>query len=103
MKMLRALFLCLTIVPGFPVNSVAANPIAEDAPVTAEIAAVARLVEMDPARDRARFMADLIRVLYTQPSQRTPALTLLRNARPSAGRAPAGLPRVPVPLTAASW
>jgi len=104
MKMLRALFLCLTIVPGFPVNSAAANPIAEDAPVTAEVAAVARLVEMDPSRDRARFMAELTRVLYTQPSQRTPALTLLRGGKPPAVRAPAGLPpRVPVPLTAASW
>jgi hypothetical protein len=104
MKMLRALFLCLTIVPGFPVNSVAASPIAEDAPVTAEIAAVARLVEMDPSRDRARFMAELTRLLYTQPSQRTPALTLLRGGKPSAGRAPASpTSRVPVPLTAASW
>ncbi len=73
--MLRALFLCLTIVAGFPLRSVAADPIAEDAPVTAEVAAVARLVEMDPSRDRARFMTDLTRLLYAQPSQRTPALS----------------------------
>ena len=82
----------------------ARSQIAEDAPVTAEIAAVARLVEMDPSRDRARFMAELTRLLYTQPSQRTPALTLLRGGKPSAARDPASLAsRVPVPLTAASW
>lgn len=101
--MLRALFLCLTIVAGFPLKSAGASPIAEDAPVTAEIAAVARLVEMDPFRDRARFMAELTRLLYTQPSQRTPALTVLRSGKPAPARPSAGPPRVPVPLTAGAW
>ena len=77
--MLRALFLCLTIVAGFPLNALAADPVAEDAPVSPEIAAVARLVELDPSRDRARFMAELTRLLYTQPPQRTPALALLQQ------------------------
>ena len=86
----RALFLCLTIVAAFPLGSVAASPIAEDAPVSAEIAAVARLVEMDPSRDRARFMAELTRLLHTQPPQRTPALALLRarQAFPRRARRP---------------
>jgi hypothetical protein len=104
MKMLPALFLCLTIVAGFPLRSLAAGPIAEDAPVTAEVAAVARLVEMDPSRDRARFMTELTRLLHTHPSQRTPALKFLGTAKPDPARAPDGPPpRVPVPLTAGAW
>ena len=102
--MLRALFLCLSIVAGFPIDSPAATPMAEEAPVPAEIVAVARLVDMDPSRDRARFMSELTRLLYTQPSQRTPALTLLHGGKPAPGRASGGSPlRVPVPLTPGSW
>ena len=102
--MLRALlFLCLTIVAGFPLNALAADAGAEDAPVSPEIAAVARLVELDPSRDRARFMSELTRLLYEQSPPRTPALALLRNGKPAPELSQAGLPRVPVPLTAASW
>jgi len=104
MKMLRALlFLCLTIVAGFPLNALAADPGAEDAPVSPEIAAVARLVELDPSRDRARFMSELTRLLYEQFPPRAPALALLRNGKPAPALSQPGLPRVPVPLTAASW
>jgi hypothetical protein len=101
--MLRALLLCLTIVAGFPLHSVAATPISEDAPVTPEVAALARLVDVDPVSDRARFMSALIRLLYTQPSQRTPATATLGDALPRAlAPSPTRL-SVPVPLSADVW
>lgn len=101
MKRLRALFLCLTIVAGFPLDSVAAGPISEDAPVTVEIAAIARAVDMDPSRDRARFMSELTRLIYSA-TQRNPAVALLRNGTPATA-SPGPPTRVPVPLTSDLW
>src|SRR5262245_18927519 len=98
--MARALFFCLTIVAAFPLNAAVAAPISEDAPVTAEVAALARSIDIDPARDRARFMPDLIRVLYAQRlsvSSQPPILA--RTPPPTASAAP----RVPVPLSADVW
>ena len=65
--MLRARSLCVTIVAAFPSSRCRARPISEDVPVPAEVVAVARSVGLDPPRDRARFVAELARLLYTPP------------------------------------
>lgn len=101
--MARALFLCLTIVAGFPLGSAAAPPISEDAPVTAAVAAIARTAGLEPAQDRARFLAELIRLLYTQPSDMTAALAALPRNDRVAEVTGSPDPRVPVPLSADVW
>jgi hypothetical protein len=100
----RVLVLCLTIVAAFPLNAAAATSISEDAPVTADVVALARSVEMDPARDRAGFLPDLIRVIYAQRQGVAQSSPLLARMAPPIGSNPsATLSRVPVPLTADVW
>src|SRR5689334_6803731 len=101
----RVLFLCLTIVAAFPLSAAAATSISEDAPVTAEVAALARSVEMEPASDRARFLPELIRILYAQRLGVAQTSSVLpRIALPPTAATPsAALSRVPVPLSADVW
>jgi hypothetical protein len=101
----RVLFLCLTIVAVFSLSAAAATSISEDAPVTADVAALARSVDMDPVRDRARFLPELIRILYAQRlAVAQPSSALPRIALPPIASMPsAALSRVPVPLTADVW
>jgi hypothetical protein len=104
-KMPRALFLCLTIVAVFPLQLAAAPAISEDAPVTADVAAAARQVGLDPSQDRGRFVAELARLLYTPPNGRSPAIdVLVRAERPIAPAAQGSAAiRVPVPLSTDVW
>ena len=81
--MLRALVPVPYDCSGISAQCPGRDPGAGDAPVSPEVAAVARLVESDPSRDRARFMSDLTRLLFKHPPQRTPALTLLRSGQPA--------------------
>src|ERR1700680_2076619 len=101
----RVLYLCLSIVAAFPVYLAAAPPISEDAPVAAELVAVARTIGLDPPRDRARFISEFARLLYTQPSGRNGPVAALLNPKPlDAAAVVAERPmRVPVPLSADIW
>lgn len=103
--MLRAIYLCLSIVAAFPAYLAAAVPISEDALVTAEVASVARTLGLDPPRDRARFVSEFARLLYTPPAGKTAALAALLN--PKLLDAAAVLVerpmRVPLPLSAEVW
>ena len=65
--MLPRAFACVTIVAAFSVGLDAAPPISEDVPVPAEVVAVARSIGLEPPRDRARFVSEFARLLYTPP------------------------------------
>src|SRR5262245_52816904 len=101
----RALILYVTIVAAFPGSLAAAPPISDDVPVTAEVAAVARTLGLDPPHDRARFVAELARLMYTPALGKTPALALLLNPKliDHALIADEKPMRVPVPLSAEVW
>ena len=117
--MSRALVLCLTIVAAFSARVTATGPVSEDLPVPADVIEAASLVGIDPAHGRARFLADLVRVIYTPPPGKSPAVQLLTRlprrqaeaaptaqaslAAPSAQVPPAAPPLVPVPLSAEVW
>jgi hypothetical protein len=92
---LGRLVLCSTIVAAFQVRLAARPTISEDVPVPGGIAAFARALDIDPAPDRARFVAELTRLPYDL--QRFKALL----ASPSLPHG--GGDVVPVPLTAAIW
>ncbi len=100
----RALFLCLTIVAAFPLNALAADPGAEDAPVSAR--------DRGGRRDWSSWIRPAIARGSCPSSPACSTRNLLHELRPSRScatvspplrsRRPVS-PRVPVPLTAASW
>jgi hypothetical protein len=93
----------------------AADPpvaVSQDVPVPGR-AALAELAEVSPVPDRARFVAELARVIYSQPSTgpysneplRRRIDALFAEKRQTAGSPDGGAKDdlVPVPLTAALW
>lgn len=105
------LLLCFTIVAAFQTQLVAAAPLTQVA-VTTPVAALAERVGMNVARDRGRFVAEIVRRVYTPPANRQPPLDLV-VAPPTPGDratpenrgvvdASAG-PLVDVPLTPEFW
>ena len=103
--MLRALVFCFTIVAAFPAWLDAAPPISDEATVSAEVLALARTLGLDPPRDRARFVSELARLLYTPPFGKSAAQAALLNpglVDPELTAAERPM-RVPVPLTADLW
>src|SRR5262245_24364193 len=100
----RLLLLCLTIVAAFPSPLLAADPPIVMAPVSPAILAAARSLGLDPERDRARFLPDLVRLLHGGPDNRTAALDALRRAEPERSVATGpGTIRVAVPLGPEVW
>jgi hypothetical protein len=102
--LLRAL-VCVTIVAAFSAGLEAAPPISEDVTVPAEVVAVARTLGLDPPRDRARFISEFARLLYTPPLGKNPAVAALLNPKlidPAAVAAERPMV-VPVPLSADVW
>src|SRR5688500_3856350 len=69
----RALSVCSTIVAACQLQlAAAAPPTPEDAPITVPVAALAERVALDLQRDRARFVPEIIRRVYTPPAHRQP-------------------------------
>jgi hypothetical protein len=96
------LFRCLTIVAAFLVPVAAAADVSEDVPVQAATAARARSLGLDPARDRARFLAEFTRLLHSRPFDR--ATRVPEWADPADTASVSETPvLVPVPLSAATW
>src|SRR3954466_9698670 len=92
----RTLLLCISIVAAFPTCAAAALT-AEDLPLSPATLALARSLGIDPMRDRARFMSEMVRLIYSRSSpDRTSA-----NDETAAGTGDAV--RVPVPLSAGAW
>ena len=105
--MLRTVFVCLSIVAAFPWPLRAATPaVTVLAPVSSPVLTVARALGVEPARDRVRFLPDLVRLTHAAPDDRTSALDALRRSDPR-GVGPAATPlsdeRVVVPLDASIW
>ena len=106
----RALFVCTTIVAAFQLHLAAASSTVEDAAITPPVAAFAAGLDVDPSRDRSRFMADMARLLYTSQGGKTPTFEptfapAVDPTRPTAApTAPGERPiTVPVPLSAKVW
>jgi len=98
----RTLLLCVTISAVFHLGAAVAA--AEDAAAPPAALAAARMLGMEPDRDRARLLSELVRLLYTPPPGRSAAARLL--VLPDAGRELAGAESamsVPVPLSAEVW
>ncbi len=109
--MLRALVLCFTIVAAFH-TPLAAAPLVTQATVNAPVADLAERLGMNVTRDRGRFVAEIIRRIYSPPPSRQIALTLLpapgrqapETAASATPRAQAGgQVTVDMPLTLAFW
>lgn len=99
--MRRALLWCLPIVAAIQLRTASAAPPATTrVPVMPAVSALAVRVEMDPARERARFVDELIRRVYSPPPSRAVPLQLVPGARETA------VDRsllVDVPLTPEVW
>src|SRR5580704_9164990 len=100
-------FLATTIVAAFDAHVAAAVAVSEDVPVPGGTAAFAQALGFDAPPDRARFVAELARLVYTTPEGRSAAvdalLLRLKQTR-NADDAPASVADadlVPVPLTSA--
>ena len=98
----RAPYCCLAIVAAFQIHLAAASP-ADDAPIAPRVAELADRLGIDPARDRARFMTDIARLLYATSDARPPELTASRMPARAHAAAGSAAIRVPVPLPAAVW
>ena len=106
---LSLLIVCGTMLAA-PVSLRAAETIVEDVPIAGGLAALADAAEARPVPDRARFVAELARVIYSQPStgpysnepikRRIAALFADAGQRSDAPRAG---DTVPIPLSAALW
>src|SRR5215475_4571520 len=93
----RALYLCIAIVAAFQLPAAAA-PV-EDIPIPPSVAALADRLGVDLANNRANFLSEIARLLYTSADSKPPALTGPRvNERPDSQSI-----IVPIPLPAAVW
>ncbi len=89
------------------------DPVAEDAPVAGGVAALAAAAEVAPVPDRARFVAELARIIYSSPGSgpysnepaRRRIAAALADARKQPGATGAASPTevVPIPLSAKLW
>src|SRR5262245_31011808 len=93
----RALCFCFAIVAAFQLPAAAA-PV-EDLPIPPSVVALADRVGVDLANNRASFMTEMARLLYTNADAKPPVLTTARAGDSTAERT---IP-VPVPLSAAVW
>lgn len=98
----RAPFFCLAIVAAFPLHLAAASPV-DDAPIAPRVAELAERLGIEPARDRARFMTDIARLLYATSDSKQPDLIVARAAVGTYGGTAHARVSVPVPLPAAVW
>ena len=100
----------LPTAPSFPSG---AEPIVEDVPVPGGVSALADLVQVAPVPDRARFIAELARIIYSSPSsgpysnepirRRIDAFFADARQRAIGTGGEARTDEVPVPLSANLW
>jgi hypothetical protein len=93
----RALYFCFAIVAAFQLPAAAA-PV-EDIPVPASVMALADRLGVDLVHERASFIADLARLLYTNIDAKPPAL----GGSAVAASSNAQTVSVPIPVPAAVW
>ena len=93
----RALYFCFAIVAAFQLPAAAA-PV-EDVPVPPSVVALADRLGVDLEHERASFIADVARLLYTNIDTKPPAL----GGSGVAASPNAQVVNVPIPLPAAVW
>jgi hypothetical protein len=97
------LLLSVTIVAAFGPRSAAASEIFGDVPVHPVVATAARELGLDPAANRARFVDELLRVIYAAHERGHSILDVIRRETKAARAAGAESIAVPLPLSAAVW
>jgi hypothetical protein len=101
--------LATTIVAAFQLHLAAAVAVSEDVPVAGGTAAWSQALGIDAPLDRARFIAEITRLVYDVSEGRTPAAAHFvppaQTAQTDGHEPPpaASADLVPVPLTAAIW
>src|SRR5579872_3074275 len=93
----RVLLLCSTIVAAFQLQTAVLAATTERVPLTPAVVALAERAGLDVRLDRARLVTELIRILYTPPNSRPPAIS-----QPTAASSAEGV-TVDVPLSRAFW
>lgn len=99
--MLRVFLICLTIVAAFHARPSAAQPLSQ-VPVSQAVESLAERLQMDLSHDRARFVPELIRRIYSAPASRRVPLELGRPTDPSA-RVSQARTLVDLPLSPDVW
>jgi hypothetical protein len=96
--------LASTIVAAIPAHYAVAAPASEDVPVAGGRAALAAAFDIGPVPDRARFVAELARLIHGRLDRKPvpPEVLAAQLRRAASGDAAAG-ELVPIPLTAAVW
>ena len=99
--------LLVSIVLSIPAAAVAAGSSSEDVPVRGGIAALADVIPLAPVPDRARFLPEAIRVVYSWPATGPYSNDQMRRRIAAffaaGGPVGPGDDVIPVPLTAAVW
>jgi hypothetical protein len=93
----RALCFCFAIVAAFQLPAAAAA--VEDIPIPPSVAALADRVGVDLAHNRANFLSEIARLLYTNADAKPPALIGPRVNESTSAQSII----VPIPLPAAVW
>ena len=93
----RALYFCFAIVAAFQLPAAAA-PV-EDIPIPPSVVALADRLGVDLTHNRAYFISDIARLLYTNGDSKSPVLTGPRAIE----AADAHSVSVPIPLSSAVW
>ena len=93
----RALYFCFAIVAAFQLPAAAA-PV-EDILIPASVVALADRLGVDLTHNRAYFISDIARLLYTNADSKSPVLTGPRAIESADARAVS----VPIPLSSAVW
>lgn len=98
----RTLWKCSTIVAAFQLHLAAATPsVTTTVAVTPSVRVLAERAGMDPARERARFTAEIIRRVYSPPPSRQQPTGVVVGAHEMLD--PGTPVRVEVPLSADVW
>jgi hypothetical protein len=101
------LLVCLTIATAVPLHLSAAGAVSEDVPVPGGTAAMAQSLGIEPSPDRARFVAELARLIHQsadgKQTTRAKAASLLRRGGSNAAAPSPSADTVPIPLTVSLW
>src|SRR5581483_8657315 len=108
-RLLRELpvVLCLSIVAAFAGRLAAQPSISEDVTIPGGTAAIAEILGIDPAPERARFVSEVTRLVYDisvgRGAPSDPRIARVRSLAMASSEDGAASDTVPIPLTVALW
>jgi hypothetical protein len=100
---IRAVALVTSIVAAFQVHLVAAGPVSQDVPLPGGTEAFARAAGIAPAPERARFVAELARLLHQSAEPHKPRTKRAAPVLPAIDGISTAVEAVPIPLTVDVW